>query len=54
LKFSNSYKSEDGYQLLKYIDLNDTAVIVVTAKTTHLDVYKGFEQGAVDYTIFRL
>jgi PleD family two-component response regulator len=21
----------------------------VTAKTTHLDVYKGFEQGAVDY-----
>ncbi|MCQ9904847.1 DNA-binding response regulator, partial [Staphylococcus aureus] len=31
-------KSEDGYQLLKYIDLNDTAVIVVTAKTTHLDV----------------
>lgn len=42
-------KSEDGYQLLKYIDLNDTAVIVVTAKTTHLDVYKGFEQGAVDY-----
>ena len=42
-------KSEDGYQLLKYIDLNDTAVIVVIAKTTHLDVYKGFEQGAVDY-----
>lgn len=42
-------KSEDGYQLLKYIDLSKTAVIVVTAKTTHIDVYKGFENGAVDY-----
>lgn len=42
-------KSESGYQLLKYIDLKDTAVIVVTAKTTHIDVYKGFENGAVDY-----
>lgn len=42
-------RSEDGYQLLKYIDLKDTAVIVVTAKTTNIDVYKGFEHGAVDY-----
>ncbi|UDI77529.1 response regulator transcription factor [Staphylococcus taiwanensis] len=42
-------KSEDGYQLIKYIDLNETSVIVVTAKTTNIDVYKGFENGAVDY-----
>ena len=41
--------AEDGYQLLKYIDLSVTNVIVVTAKDTNLDVYKGFEKGAVDY-----
>ena len=41
--------AEDGYQLLKYIYLSVTNVIVVTAKDTNLDVYKGFEKGAVDY-----
>ncbi|MFW3612274.1 response regulator transcription factor [Staphylococcus caprae] len=41
--------SEDGYQLIKYVNLNETAIIVVTAKNTSIDVYRGFENGAVDY-----
>lgn len=42
-------KSENGYQLVKYLNNNVTKLIVVTAKDTDLDVYKGFEHGAVDY-----
>ncbi|MBO3061489.1 response regulator transcription factor [Mammaliicoccus fleurettii] len=41
--------SENGYELVKYIKNKDTKLIVVTAKDTDLDVYKGFENGAVDY-----
>lgn len=42
-------KSENGYQLLKYMNLAITKVLIVTAKDTESDVYKGFEQGAIDY-----
>ncbi|MBM6629517.1 response regulator transcription factor [Mammaliicoccus vitulinus] len=42
-------KSENGYELVKYFKNKDTKLIVVTAKDTDLDVYKGFENGAVDY-----
>lgn len=42
-------KSENGYQLLKYINSAFTKVLIVTAKDSELDVYKGFEQGAIDY-----
>ena len=41
--------SENGYQLLKYINTAYTKVLIVTAKDSHLDVYKGFENGAIDY-----
>lgn len=42
-------KSENGYELVKYIKYEDTKLIIVTAKDSDLDVYKGFENGAVDY-----
>lgn len=42
-------KSENGYELVKYIKHEDTKLIIVTAKDSDLDVYKGFENGAVDY-----
>ncbi|MCK1976248.1 response regulator transcription factor [Jeotgalicoccus huakuii] len=42
-------KSENGYQLMKFINLNMTKVIIVTAKDSEIDVYKGFQQGAIDY-----
>lgn len=42
-------KFENGYQLIQYINLLLTKVLVVTAKNTEMDVYKGFEQGAIDY-----
>lgn len=42
-------KSENGYQLLKYINSAFTKVLIVTAKDSEIDVYKGFEQGAIDY-----
>ena len=42
-------KSENGYQLLKYINSSFTKVLIVTAKDSEIDVYKGFEQGAIDY-----
>ena len=42
-------KSENGYQLLKYINTAYTKVLIVTAKDSDLDVYKGFENGAIDY-----
>lgn len=42
-------KSENGYQLIQHINLLLTKFLVVTAKNTEMDVYKGFEQGAIDY-----
>ncbi|EKU50028.1 response regulator transcription factor [Staphylococcus massiliensis] len=42
-------KSESGYELIKYIKSTETKIIVVSAKDTELDVYKGFEHGAIDY-----
>ncbi len=42
-------KSENGYEFVKYIKHEDTKLIIVTAKDSDLDVYKGFENGAVDY-----
>lgn len=42
-------KSENGYQLLKYINSAFTKVLIVTAKDSEIDIYKGFEQGAIDY-----
>mgnify|MGYP001942099578 CR=1 FL=1 len=42
-------KSENGYQLLKYINLSLTKVLAVTAKDKDMDVYKGFERGLIDY-----
>ncbi len=42
-------KLENGYELVKYIKHEDTKLIIVTAKDSDLDVYKGFENGAVDY-----
>ncbi|TVT28092.1 response regulator transcription factor [Salinicoccus cyprini] len=42
-------KTESGYELMRYIDTAYTKILIVTAKNTELDVYKGFEQGAVDY-----
>jgi len=41
--------SEDGYELLKYINTYNTKIFIVSAKDSNLDVYKGFEEGAVDY-----
>ncbi|SCS66114.1 response regulator transcription factor [Staphylococcus caeli] len=41
--------SEDGYELLKYINTFKTKIFIVSAKDSNLDVYKGFEEGAVDY-----
>lgn len=42
-------KSEDGYELMKYIDLSSTSVIVVTSKEENIELYRGFEKGVVDY-----
>ncbi|MGC9649682.1 response regulator [Staphylococcus warneri] len=42
-------KSEDGYELMKFVDLSQTSVIVVTAKEENLELYRGFEKGVVDY-----
>ena len=42
-------ENENGYQLLKYIDHNYTKVLIITAKDSEMDVYKGFEKGAIDY-----
>lgn len=37
-------KSEDGYELMKFVDLSQTSVIVVTAKEENLELYRGFEK----------
>src|SRR5699024_5139036 len=42
-------ENENGYKLLKYIDHNYTKVLIITAKDSEMDVYKGFEKGAIDY-----
>lgn len=41
--------SESGYELLNEVDQTQTKVLIVTAKDTSYDVYRGFEEGAVDY-----
>ena len=35
--------SEDGYQLIKYVNLNETAIIVVTAKILQLMCIEGLK-----------
>lgn len=42
-------KSENGYELLKYIKNQNTKLLIVTSKDSEIDTYRGFELGAVDY-----
>lgn len=41
--------SESGFELIKYMNLAVTKLIIVTARDSELDLYRGFEEGAVDY-----
>ncbi|WP_193018711.1 response regulator transcription factor [Staphylococcus equorum] len=41
--------NENGYKLLKFLDLEYTKLLIVSAMDSGIDVYEGFKNGAVDY-----